>query len=184
MYTLFLDTHSHLITVSLYNEKNTITKTQESNSSHAVYLVPMIDSILKENNLTVKNIDSIVAVNGPGSFTGLRIGLSVAKTMAYSLNVPIYLISSLTSYLISDDSATDKIAIIEENKGYYISIFNKNNESIQKECFVTDIDGFNNLHRVEEKLNVEKIIKYAKNTSSINPHLVRANYVKTIEAEK
>ena len=91
MYTLFLSTHSHLITVGLVSDEKVIVKTQESEASHAVYLVPMIESILKENSLSVKNIKDIVCINGPGSFTGLRIGLSVGKTMAYALNVPIYL---------------------------------------------------------------------------------------------
>lgn len=184
MYTLFLSTHSHLITVGLVSEDKLIVKTQESEASHAVYLVPMIDTILKENNLTVKDIKDIVCINGPGSFTGLRIGLSVGKTMAYSLNIPIYLISSLTSYLVSDNKECDKICILEESKGYYISIFDKNNNIKQKECFITDITPYENIYKVKEELNVRKVVEYAKKSNSINPHLVRANYVKTIEAER
>ena len=56
MYTLFIDTHDELITVSLVNESNVFTKEQASFHKHAVYLVPMIRSILSENNLTVKDI--------------------------------------------------------------------------------------------------------------------------------
>lgn len=184
MYTLFLSTHSHLITVALVSDENVLVKTQESEASHAVYLVPMIDSILKENNLSVKDIKDIVCINGPGSFTGLRIGLSVGKTMAYSLGVPIYLISSLTSYLVSDNKLCDKICILEESKGYYISIFDKDNNVVKKECFVDDIDSYKNIYRVKEKLNVKKVVDYAKKSDNVNPHLVRANYVKTIEAER
>lgn len=184
MYTLFLSTHSHLITVALLDEEKTIIKTQESEASHAVYLVPMIDSILKENDLTVKDIKDIVCINGPGSFTGLRIGLSVGKTMAYSLNIPIYLISSLTSYLVSEDTSCDKICILEESKGYYISIFDKDNNIIKEETFVNDIEPYKNIYKVKEELDVRKVVLYAKKNNSINPHLVRANYVKTIEAER
>ena len=184
MYTLFLSTHSHLITVGLVSDEKVIVKTQESEASHAVYLVPMIESILKENSLSVKNIKDIVCINVPGSFTGLRIGLSVGKTMAYALNVPIYLISSLTSYLVSDDSLCDKICILEESKGYYISIFDKDNNVIKEECFVDDIDSYKNIYRVKEELNVKKVVDYAKKSDNVNPHLVRANYVKTIEAER
>ena len=53
MYTLFIDTHDEVITVSLVNESNVFTKEQASFHKHAVYLVPMIRSILSENNLTV-----------------------------------------------------------------------------------------------------------------------------------
>lgn len=183
MYTLFLSTYSHLITVSLVGKK-VITKEQESNSEHAVYLVNMIKSILEENNLTVKSISDVVVINGPGSFTGLRIGLSVGKTLAYSLDIPIYLVSSLTSNLISDNYDGDKMSVIEDGKGYYISVFDKDNNSLIEECFVTDLTPYNNYYVTKDNINVEEVVKYAKKSSSENPHLVRANYVKTIEAEK
>ena len=71
MYTLFLDTHGSEIIVSLYNGVKSIEKRQESEYSHAKFLVPMIESIMKENNVSFENIKDIVVINGPGSFTGL-----------------------------------------------------------------------------------------------------------------
>lgn len=183
MYTLFIDTHAEVITVTLYNDENFFLKTKESVSSHAVYFMPMIENILKENNLTVKNIKDIVAVNGPGSFTGLRIGLSAAKTMAYSLNVPIYLISSLTAYLVSSNLKEDKMAVIEENKGYYVSVFDKDNNSIKDEAYTESLEGYS-YKKVEEKLDVPSVINYALKAAPVNAHFVRANYVKKIEVEK
>ena len=183
MYTLFIDTHDELITVALYKEYDLKIKTQESFMSHAVYLVPMIESLLKENNLTVKDICDIVAVNGPGSFTGLRIGLSVAKTMAYSLSVPIYLISSLTSYLVSSKIDGDKMAVIEDNKGYYVSVFDKDNNVVVPEKYVEELDEFN-YPKVDTNLDLENVIEYAHKLESTPAHLVRANYVKKIEVEK
>lgn len=184
MYTLFIDTSNEIITVSLYDGFNLIKKVQESEYSHAVYFVPMINDILKENKLTVKNIKNIVAVNGPGSFTGLRIGLSVAKTMAYSLNIPIYLISSLTSYLVSSIVMEDKMCVIPDNKGYYISMFDKDNSVLLEEQYVTDISEYKNIYKVPLELDIEKVIKYALNKEASVTHLVRANYVKKIEVEK
>lgn len=182
MHTLFIDTHSELITVALLDDK-VITKTKESHYKHGVYLMPMIRSIILENNLTVKDIKNIVAINGPGSFTGLRIGLSAAKTMAYLLNVPIYLISSLTAYLVSSDINEDKMAIIEDNKGYYISVFSKDNKIVEEEKYVENIDNYN-YKVVENKIDVKKVVEKALSTNSVPCHLVRASYVKKIEVEK
>lgn len=184
MYTLFIDTHSELITVALYDGEKLVCKTQESEYSHAVYLTPMIESILKENELTVRDVKNIVAVNGPGSFTGLRIGLSSAKTMAYLLNIPIYLVSSLASYLVSSDSIDLKTCILEDNKGYYVCVFNKNNECVQDEIYVEDISEYQNNYIVPLKLDVKKVILYAFRSKPVLAHLVRANYVKKIEVEK
>ncbi len=183
MYTLFIDTHDELITVALLNDNQVIEKTKESLYSHAVYLMPMVQNILKENDLTVKNIKDIVAVNGPGSFTGLRIGLSAAKVMAYSLNVPIYLVSSLSAYLVSSDIKGNRQAVIEDNKGYYISVFDENNKSIIEESYLEDISRYS-YPLVQEKLDVRKVVLYAKSFEPVKTHLVRANYVKKIEVEK
>lgn len=184
MYTLFIDTHSELITVALYNQDNYYEKVQESHYEHAVYLTPMIDSILKENGLSVKDIKNIVAVNGPGSFTGIRIGLSVAKTMAYSLNIPIYLVSTLVSYLVSDENMCDKTCIMEDNKGYYVCGFDKDNNQVIEEQYIEDINDFKDKYQVPLKLNVIKVINYALKGKRVDAHLVRANYVKKIEVEK
>ena len=82
---LFIDTHDELITIALKNKDDLYVKTQESEYSHSIYTMPMIESIFKENNLNVKDLEKIIVINGPGSFTGIRIGLSIAKTMAYAL---------------------------------------------------------------------------------------------------
>lgn len=184
MYTLFIDTHDELITVALKSEDDLYIKTQESEYSHAVYLMPMIKNTLSENNLTVKDIKDIVAVNGPGSFTGLRIGLSVAKTMAYSLDVPIYLVSSLSAYLVSDNYEGNKCAVIEDTKGFYMSIFDKDNNVVKEEEYLENISEYEDIYKVNDVLDVEKVINYAKKSESVDSHLVRANYVKKIEAEK
>ena len=122
---LFIDTHDELITIALKNNENLYIKTQESEYSHSVYTMPMIEEIFKENNLNIKELKKIIVVNGPGSFTGIRIGLSIAKTMAYALNLKINTISSLTAYLLSNETNDSKKAVIEDNKGYYISVYDK-----------------------------------------------------------
>ncbi len=178
---LFIDTHDELITIALKNGNDLFIKTKESEYSHSIYTMPMIESIFKENNLDVHNLEKIIVVNGPGSFTGIRIGLSIAKTMAYALNIDINTISSLTAYLISNDSQNKRKAVIEDNKGYYISVMDENNNFIVKEYY-SEIDN-ENYPKVENKLDINKIIDYCKDMKSENPHHVKANYVKKIEVE-
>ena len=180
---LFIDTHDELITIALKNGDNLYIKTQESEYSHSIYTMPMIESIFKENNLDVKNLKKIIAVNGPGSFTGIRIGLSIAKTMAYALKIDINTISSLTAYLISNNINEKRKAVIEDNKGYYISLMDENNKNVMDE-FYSEEDTFDDYLLVPKKLDVNKIIEYCKNLKSENPHHVKANYVKKIEVEK
>lgn len=184
MYSLFIDTHSSLITVALTNGKVVYMKEKESNLSHSKLLLPMIKDLMNEKKVNFKHLEEIIVVNGPGSFTGIRIGLSVAKTIAYALNIRIKTISSLTAYLVSNN-LDNKIAIIKENKGYYISAFDINNKSILEEKYVTDISEYKDKYNViKNEINILNVYNYMKTVNSINPHLVKANYIKKIEALK
>ena len=179
---LFIDTHDELITIALKNNEELFVKTKVSEYAHSVYTMPMIEEIFKENNLNIKDLEKIIVVNGPGSFTGIRIGLSIAKTLAYALNISINTISSLTAYLVSNETNDNKKAVIEDNKGYYVSVFDKDNNIIVEETYCEE-DNYD-YPQVEEKLDVEKIFKYCENMESENPHFVKANYIKKIEVEK
>lgn len=179
---LFIDTHDELITIALKNNEDLFIKTKVSEYAHSVYTMPMIEEVFKENNLNIKDLKKIIVVNGPGSFTGIRIGLSIAKTLAYALKIDINTISSLTAYLVSNETNDNKKAVIEDNKGYYVSVFDKDNNIVVEETYCEE-DTYD-YPLVEEKLDVEKIIDYCKDMKSENPHFVKANYIKKIEVEK
>lgn len=182
MYSLFIDTHSSLITVALLNDKELIKKEKESINSHSIYLLNMVKDILSENDLNMSNLKEILVVNGPGSFTGIRIGLSVAKTLSYALKIPIKTISSLTCYLVSSQS-DKKLAAIKENKGYFISAVDKDNNVLIEEQFVNELN-YDDYNIVNNTFNLRNIYNYFKTIKEENVHNVKANYVKKIEAEK
>jgi len=178
---LFIDTHGELITIALKTDNDLFVKTKESEYSHSIYTMPMIESLFKDNNLDVKQLKKIIVVNGPGSFTGIRIGVSIAKTMAYALNISINSISSLTAYLVSSENKNKRKCVIEDNKGFYISAFDEKNNVLVDEYYSTvdDLD----LPIIKNELNINKIIDYCKTLDSENPHHVKANYVKKIEVD-
>src|SRR5699024_3708924 len=63
--------------------------------NHSVRLMPAIDQLMRETGMTPDLLDKIAVAKGPGSFTGVRIGLATAKAMAWSLEIPIVGVSSL-----------------------------------------------------------------------------------------
>lgn len=65
--------------------------------SHATKLSPFIEEALKDVNLNLSDLDAIAISNGPGSYTGLRIGLSTAKGLCYALDIPLIMVSGLES---------------------------------------------------------------------------------------
>ena len=175
MNTLFIDTHDELITVSFIKNKEVFTR-EVISECHSTHLLPLIDEMLKEKSIKLNDFNRIVVVNGPGSFTGIRIGLTVAKTVSYSLNIPIYTISSLKAYLLSSD-IDNKMCVIEDSKGYYVG-------TGDFEIYTDSIEEYKNYNRVENKLEILKIMDYINTIKPVNVHGVKANYIKVIEALK
>lgn len=95
MNLLAISTSSNACSVTLVSEGNCYTRHEIVANQHTQLILPMIDSVLAEAGVTKQQLNAIAVDEGPGSFTGLRIGMGVAQGMALGLNLPIYPISSL-----------------------------------------------------------------------------------------
>ncbi|WP_261134599.1 tRNA (adenosine(37)-N6)-threonylcarbamoyltransferase complex dimerization subunit type 1 TsaB [Bacillus sp. Marseille-Q3570] len=96
MKALAIDTSNLVMGVSVISDGKIVGEmTTNMKKNHSVRLMPAIDSLLKEVDMTPKELDRIIVAKGPGSFTGVRIGVSVAKTMSWSLGIPVTGVSSL-----------------------------------------------------------------------------------------
>lgn len=96
MKTMFMDTSTQNLFVGFCEDNHIIYyHTQTGHNNHSDYLLTNIEKGLKEHNLEVKDFDRIVVGIGPGAYTGLRVGLTVAKMFSWTLNIPLYIISSL-----------------------------------------------------------------------------------------
>lgn len=71
------------------------TAVSENQKDHASWLHPAINELLKKNKLTANDLDAVAVSIGPGSYTGLRVGMSAAKGLCYALNIPLIAISTL-----------------------------------------------------------------------------------------
>ncbi len=204
MICLFLDTSSENLFVFLLKDDNIIySKEMKSLRDHSTYLGISIKEALDMNNLKVKDIDKIFVGTGPGSFTGTRIAITFAKTIAYSYDITLIPISSLQEFIYSYDGYDYYVPIIEERKDkIYFSIFDKNKKRIIEDSYGTKEELYNYLEKyngdiliisdnsnyqkfttMKKKLNVLNLIKNLENAHGINPHMLRPNYVKKIEVE-
>lgn len=156
-------------------------------------IMPVIFEAFNQSNLTPENIDKIFVVNGPGSFTGIRVGLTVAKIMAYSLNIPLISLSSLE--LMASGFDEDITSLIDARRGYvFAGKYDKELNAIYKDNYVlldnldlkgtiVSYDSFN-FEVKNPKLDIVKIIKKHENDKPINPHELKPNYLKLTEAEE
>lgn len=96
MKILAIDTSSKICSVTIFEDLKTIIELQnDDEKTHSVKLMPMIDTAFKETNLSLDDIDLLACSLGPGSFTGVRIGIATVKAFADVKNIPIVGISSL-----------------------------------------------------------------------------------------
>lgn len=96
MYSLLLDSANRDLSVGLVKDGTIIDRiSYQAWQRQSELMVKEIDTILKRNAVDAKNLSEVVVTIGPGSYTGIRIALTIAKTLSYSLNIKIFAISSL-----------------------------------------------------------------------------------------
>ena len=189
MYTLFISTFSELITIGLLKDGKEIDRLEQvSSRNHSIYTIPMIEELLDKNEIKTNYLNEIIVVNGPGSFTGVRIGVTIAKTLAYTLDITIKTITSLEAYAVSYTSDKNKLVAIPDLKGKYIGYFTKDNDLLSNYIYLNNKEYDKYIEDKKEYLiendsfNLNDIYNYLKTKEGINPHLVNPIYIKGIDA--
>lgn len=207
MKILYLDTTSSYLYTAILEDNNIVAEVKEELGNNlSSYTLPRIQEMMYVKGISVDDIKKIICVNGPGSFTGIRIGLTIAKVLAWSKNIPIIPISSLEAMALSADGNYDFIVpAIDARRNYlYASIYDvKNKNFIMQEkhvlsdtlnialdslvgsiCFITNnqINANYDVQPYEPK--IDKIVNEVKDRVPVNPHSIDANYLKLTEAEE
>lgn len=209
MITLYLDTSlSNLIVAIIKDQKILSNKNLFLIRNHSEHATTEIKKAFKETNLSFDNIDQIMVVNGPGSFTGLRIGVTIAKTMAYILNKPVIALNSLTIRAISINTRIKASIIDARRDAVYGAIYNEDMKEILKPQYISleaysklfnaqtndkqimtpDIttyqEHFNKEVLIKDNIDLLKVVSYYSKQKPTNPHQLNPNYHKKTEAEE
>lgn len=190
---LIIDTATKYIYLSLVvdgEEKESIY--QEGINNHSVTIIPLLEEILNKQNLALKDIDEIIVGIGPGSYTGVRIGVTVAKMIGYLNHITVYSVSSLALLASASDHryvvpyvdarrGNAFIALLEQNNGqlHYLSLDAHQSMDAFLQKISTDYDLI-----AEGKPNAKKIIQsdLLKKIDNINE--LQPNYLRKTEAER
>ncbi len=183
MKTLYINTCFDNVIIKFFNKNKIIaedTITGQHNNSQ--FIMPSIKKVLNDDKP-----ESIIVVNGPGSFTGVRLGVTIAKTFAYVLNIPIRTITSLEEIAFSIDKEKQIFGINDKN-GYYIGIFDVDNNLVGDYKYLSNIeyDKFNSEYKVITDVSIDynKVLNNALKKEPQNAHSVKPIYIKLIEVEK
>ena len=198
----YIDTSTPYLYTALYNNGKIINeRTKYLAKDLSRYTLDEVSKMFNEVNIKPIDIKKIIVVNGPGSFTGIRIGITLAKLMAFCFNIPISTISSLEAMKESINSEKLIVPIINaRHNSCYAAIYN--NDTVIQEGMYMSLDrlkliliGLNkeyifvsndefDFDTITYNPDYKRIIEKYKNKEEISPHLVNPNYMKLTEAEE
>lgn len=202
---LYIDTTSnYLYTGIVENEMLLCERKIRFDKDLSTMALTTMVGMMEEKNIKPNDINKIILVNGPGSFTGCRIGITIAKTYAWSLNIPITTITSLEAMALTNDEYDYHVPVLDARRDYVFSgIYDSNNNQVMKNQYIKKCvletainnmsDNFIYITNDEIELNGEKtnyspnilkiVLKY-KDKEEVNPHGIDAEYLKLTEAEE
>lgn len=134
MKVLAIDTSSIVATVAIMDDQKLICEyTVNHKKTHSQKLMPLIDEVLKSCELKINDIDLFAVSIGPGSFTGLRIGVATIKAFAHALNKPLIGISTLDALALNGSYFNGIICPIIDGNGdqVYTSLYKWENNNIK-----------------------------------------------------
>jgi len=206
MISLFIDTCHYNLIVGIYRDNQELILLTEKNDNHlSERLLPLIDKAFSQVNLDINDTDNIIVVNGPGSFTGVRIGVTVAKTLAYSLNAKIHIVSELKLMATSEVDTKYIVPLIDARRdAVYGAMYSSDLESVVSDKYIplTDLideikkitsldqvtflsyEKFDGINTIFPNIKLGFIISENLNGDGILSHLVNPNYLKKTEAEE
>ena len=200
MITLFIDTSTEYLTVALIKNDVVLKESTISSSEHSKFAMSEIEKLFTDTHIDRMAVNKIMVINGPGSFTGVRIGVTIAKTYAWACNINVIPISTLKAYALSYNGYNYYVPFIDARRGYvYGAIYDEAYNSILEDSYVNFeellkkeetlnnvgfIGRINNKDYLATRLNVQKIYDYYKNEEGISPHALIPTYLKKTEAEE
>ncbi len=201
MTTLYIDTSSSYLYTGIVKDSKLLTEVQEELGHNLSEIaLPKIVEMFDKTGLKATDINKIIVVNGPGSFTGIRVGLTIAKVFAWSLNIPITTITSLEAMAVSINNDKLLVPIIDARHDYVYAAIYDNDITILKPSYIKLESLYNKLNKdylfitndlinlkgekCEYNPDILKIVNKYVDKKDINPHMVNPEYLKLTAAEE
>lgn len=148
MINLLLDSSNIFLSVGIMKDGELFDFTSyESWQTQSENMVPEIDTLLKKHNVTRNDINGVVVAIGPGSYTGVRIALTIAKVMALALNIPVYPVSSL--HILKDDDKPSICLINARSGRSYFGVY-EGSKVIVEDCIKQNDEVINYINEHKE----------------------------------
>ncbi len=177
MKVLAFDTSSKALSLAILEDKQVLAETTINiKKNHSITLMPAIDFLMASLDWTPKDLDRIVVAEGPGSYTGLRIAVATAKTLAHTLNIELVGMSSLLS-LVPYQQEGLFVPLMDARRNNVYAGFYENAKPVMPEAHLP-------FERVIELINGASQVTFVGEVGpfveQIQEHLPRTNFKETL----
>ena len=191
MIKIYMDVSTEVMYIAL-SKDNTLVDFSERHAKrdHAKYLVDRIHHILNKNKLSLDDLDEIIVGEGPGSYTGIRIAVTVGKTLAYAKKIPLFRVSSLIFMTSGYEGLT--CVTHDARRGFVFATIYKDSVIYMKDTymFLDELkhqDHYQSANVIEldaqtYQINLSKIDLHKKHITDV--HSFEPNYARLTEAEE
>ena len=137
MYTVLLDSSNTYLSVGIAKDNLLLESiSYEAWQRQSEYMIPELNKLLEKYNVNRNEINAVMVAKGPGSYTGVRIAITIAKTIAVSLGVKLYPVSSLRA---QKDGKNPSICLINARSGRsYIGVYEGNETILEDQIMKND----------------------------------------------
>lgn len=174
MLILALDTSTLVSSVAVINDKKLLSElTLQTKLTHSEMLLPHIKQVLELTKLQKQEIEAIAVSIGPGSFTGLRIGLATAKSMAYALGIPVIGVPTLAALAYQYPVDGIYIApVLDAQKGNaYVGLYTWQ-DGVLQEIHAPGVENFDKI--LEKAQTLEKKVVFVGETAVKNNDKIKS----------
>lgn len=137
MLSLILDSANKELGVALAQDGTLLDEIRyEARQRQSELMIPEIENIFKKNHVNPKDVGEILVTVGPGSYTGVRIALTIAKVYGYAINIPVYAFSSLE--VLADLEKPSICLINARSNRSYFAVYEKGNAIVNDQVLTND----------------------------------------------
>ena len=177
MKVLAFDTSSKALSLAILEDKQVLAETTINiKKNHSITLMPAIDFLMASLDWTPKDLDRIVVAEGPGSYTGLRIAVATAKTLAHTLNIELVGMSSLLA-LVPYQQEGLFVPLMDARRNNVYSGFYENAKPVMPEAHLPFEQVIELIKGASQVTFVGEVGPFVE---QIQEHLPRTNYKETL----
>ena len=177
MKVLAFDTSSKALSLAILENKQVLAETTINiKKNHSITLMPAINFLMESLDWTPKDLDRIVAAEGPGSYTGLRIAVATAKTLAHTLNIELVGMSSLLALVPSQQEGL-VVPVMDARRNNVYAGFYENAKPVMPESHLSFEEVLEKVKGVSQVTFVGEVAPFVE---QIQEHLPRTNFKETL----